>query len=138
MRIRRGSVSGTLSIPVPSSRIVTNSHFQTRRVLLEKLRATQLLTDPPPPQTKGHYRVKKSPPQDCILTATVSEIHFNIIILSRVGLIYKTGFGLHDWIYCTLYIHNSGLQDDLQTIQFTVEHALGYRVFTSRILATDL
>jgi hypothetical protein len=34
-------------------------------------------------------------------------------ILSRVeGLCvtYKTGFGLDDWIYCTLYIHKSGLQ----------------------------
>jgi hypothetical protein len=30
--------------------------------------------------------------------------------LSRVGVIYKTGFGLYNLIYCTLYIHNSGLQ----------------------------
>jgi hypothetical protein len=27
-----------------------------------------------------------------------------------VRLTYKTGFGLDDWIYYTLYIHNSGLQ----------------------------
>jgi hypothetical protein len=34
----------------------------------------------------------------------------NIIILSHIGVIYKTGFGLDDWVYCTLYTHNSGLQ----------------------------
>jgi hypothetical protein len=27
-----------------------------------------------------------------------------------IGVTYKTGFVLDDWIYCTLYIHNSGLQ----------------------------
>jgi hypothetical protein len=56
---------------------------------------------------------------------------------------YKTGFGLDDWIYWTLYIHTT--QDyrqysaiaDLHTLQFTVIHALGFSVFTSRILATD-
>jgi hypothetical protein len=26
-------------------------------------------------------------------------------VLSRVGVIYKTGFGLDDWIYCASYIH---------------------------------
>jgi hypothetical protein len=31
-------------------------------------------------------------------------------LLSRVGVNYKTGFALDDWIYCTLYIHNSGLR----------------------------
>jgi hypothetical protein len=31
-------------------------------------------------------------------------------ILSSVGVTYKTGFGLDDWIYRTLCIHNSGLQ----------------------------
>jgi hypothetical protein len=57
-------------------------------------------------------------------------------------LTYKTGFGLDDWIYCTLYIHNSGLQvmqytiAILHTFQFTVTHALGFSVFTSRILET--
>jgi hypothetical protein len=65
-------------------------------------------------------------------------------IFSRVGMIYKTGFGLDDWISCTLYIHT--VPDyrqyraifDLHTSQFTVAHALGFSVFTSRILATDL
>jgi uncharacterized membrane protein YqaE (UPF0057 family) len=28
-------------------------------------------------------------------------------ILSLVGVTYKTGFGLIDWIYCTLYIHTT-------------------------------
>jgi hypothetical protein len=55
-------------------------------------------------------------------------------ILSRVGgclcVTYKTGFGLDDWIYCILYIHDSGLQP-IQCyrcsahFQFTVAHALG-------------
>jgi hypothetical protein len=31
-------------------------------------------------------------------------------ILSYVGVTYKTGFRFGDWIYGTLYIHNSGLQ----------------------------
>jgi hypothetical protein len=41
------------------------------------------------------------------------EILTNVLSLSRVGglcLTYKTGSGFEDWIYCTLYIHNSGLQ----------------------------
>jgi hypothetical protein len=53
------------------------------------------------------------------------------------------GFGL-DLIYCTLYIH--AVRDYrqysdiavLHTFQFTVAQALGFSVFTSRILATDL
>jgi hypothetical protein len=66
-----------------------------------------------------------------------------LCILSRVGVTYKTGSGLDDWIYCTLYIHNS----ELQAIQhyrystrFTVHRYTRTRisVFTSRILATDL
>jgi hypothetical protein len=31
-------------------------------------------------------------------------------MLSRVGVTNKKGSGLDDWIYCTLCIHNSGLQ----------------------------
>jgi hypothetical protein len=33
-----------------------------------------------------------------------------IFVLSRVRVTYKMGFGLDDWIYCTFYINNSGLQ----------------------------
>jgi hypothetical protein len=57
---------------------------------------------------------------------------------------YKTGFGLDDWIYCSLHIHKvrecrqySAIAN-LHTFQFTVPHALGFSVFISRILATDL
>jgi hypothetical protein len=32
------------------------------------------------------------------------------LTLSRVRMTYKRGFGLDDWIYCTFYIHNTGLQ----------------------------
>jgi hypothetical protein len=66
------------------------------------------------------------------------------IILSRVGMTYKTGFGLDDWIYSALYIHTFrdyrqySAVAILHTLQFTVTHALGFSVFTSRILATDL
>jgi hypothetical protein len=54
----------------------------------------------------------------------------------------QTGFGLDDWIYCTLYIHNSGLQAIQRYrysthFQLNVANALGFSVFTSRILATD-
>jgi hypothetical protein len=57
---------------------------------------------------------------------------------------YKTNFGLDDWIYFTLYTHTT--RDyrqycaiaDLKILQFTVPHAPGSSVFTSRILVTDL
>jgi hypothetical protein len=59
-------------------------------------------------------------------------------------VICKTGFGLDDWICCTLniptvrdYRQYSAIAI-LHTSQFTVTHALGFSVFTSRILATDL
>jgi hypothetical protein len=57
---------------------------------------------------------------------------------------YKTGFGLYDWVYCTLYIHTTrdyrqyGAIAIIHTFQFTVTHALGFSVFTSRLLAKDL
>jgi hypothetical protein len=65
-------------------------------------------------------------------------------ILSLIGMTYKTNFGLHDWIYWTLYIHTTRYYRqysaifDLHTLQFTVTHALGFSVFTNHILATDL
>jgi hypothetical protein len=45
-------------------------------------------------------------------------------------VICKTGFGLDDWIYCTLYIHTTrdyrqySAMADLHTFQFTVPQAL--------------
>jgi hypothetical protein len=53
------------------------------------------------------------------------------------------GFGLDDWIYWHL-IHSTRYYRQycaiaiLHTFQFAVTHALGFSVFTSRILATDL
>jgi hypothetical protein len=53
-------------------------------------------------------------------------------------------FVLDDWIYCTLYIHTTrdyrpySAIATLHTLKFTAAHALGFSVFTSRILATDL
>jgi hypothetical protein len=51
---------------------------------------------------------------------------------------------LDDWIYCTVYIHTVrnyrqyGAISLLNTFHFTVTYILGFSVFTSRILATDL
>jgi hypothetical protein len=75
--------------------------------------------------------------------ATILLIFFHIVACRNLLVICKTGFGLNDWIYCTLYIHNSGLETIQRYhysthFQFTVAHALGYSVFTSCILATDL
>jgi hypothetical protein len=59
-----------------------------------------------------------------------------------VRVIYKMGSGLYDWIYWYL-IHSTRNYRQFQhyryshTLQFTVTHALGFSVFTSRILATD-
>jgi hypothetical protein len=58
---------------------------------------------------------------------------------------YKTGFGLDDWIYCTLHIYTTKDYRQSQryrycthTFQFTFTHALRFLAFTSRVLATDL
>jgi hypothetical protein len=75
------------------------------------------------------------------------ELTVSYNILSRfdgVRATYKTGFGLDDWIYCTLYIHT--VRDYrqysaiaiLHAFQFTLTHALAFSLFNSRILATDL
>jgi hypothetical protein len=66
------------------------------------------------------------------------------IYFHDLGVTYKMGFGLDDWIYCTLYIHTVrdyrqySAISILHTFQFTVTHTLGFSVFTSCILATDL
>jgi hypothetical protein len=67
--------------------------------------------------------------------------HKKLSILSRVGVTYKTGF----WIgYIAPYIFRNrdyrrySTIADLHTLQFIVTHALGFSVFTSRILATNL
>jgi hypothetical protein len=70
--------------------------------------------------------------------------HNHPTIFLRVGVTYKTGFGLDDWIYCILYIYTvrdyrqNGAITILHTFQFTVAHIPGFSAFTSRILATDL
>jgi uncharacterized membrane protein len=57
---------------------------------------------------------------------------------------YKTGFGLDDCIYFTLNIHTTrnyrqyNTIAELHTLQFNVARALGFSIFTSLILATDL
>jgi hypothetical protein len=65
------------------------------------------------------------------------------LLLPRVGVNYKTGFGLDDWIHYNLYIHttrdyrNTALSL-IDSLQFTATHVLGFSVFTSHILATEL
>jgi hypothetical protein len=69
---------------------------------------------------------------------------YNIITCRGLCVTYKTGSELYDWIYYNLYIHITrdyrqySAITDLHTFQFTVTHAPGFPVFTSRILATDL
>jgi hypothetical protein len=54
-----------------------------------------------------------------------------IMILSRVG-------GYAPWLQVLLITLNYNAIADLHNVQFTVTHAVGFSVFTSRILATDL
>jgi hypothetical protein len=79
----------------------------------------------------------------------IYDIHsYHFVTCIRVRVIYKTGFEFDDWIYWHLihthtHTHNSGLQAIqlyrwFTHLQFTVTHALGFSVFTNRILATDL
>jgi hypothetical protein len=66
--------------------------------------------------------------------------HYRTNILSRVGVAYGR---VSDWMIGftdTSHVHNSGLQviADLHTLQFTVTHALGFSIFFSCIMATEL
>jgi hypothetical protein len=57
---------------------------------------------------------------------------------------YRLGFGLDDWFYCSSYIHTTwdyrqySAVADLLTFQLSATRALGFSVFTSHIMATDL
>jgi hypothetical protein len=69
--------------------------------------------------------------------------HTELFILSRVGVTYKAGSGLDDWIYWHFIYSTRDYRQysaiaDLHTLQLTVTHATGIPVFTSHILATDL
>jgi hypothetical protein len=84
--------------------------------------------------------VKASPKLSRVAPPTINA---SWLIPSRILVTYKTGFGLDDWIYCTLYIvlgtaRNYSAMAIRHTSQFTVTHALQFSAFTSRILATDL
>jgi hypothetical protein len=64
--------------------------------------------------------------------------------LPHVGVTFKMGFWLDDWIYCTLYIHTT--QDyrqcsaiaDLHTLQFIVLHTRMHAVTHSLLLTHSL
>jgi hypothetical protein len=85
------------------------------------------------------------------LKATTSSVATNLLSTNQllychvlgVRLTKIMGCGSYDWIYwCFLKITLNYSQystiADLHTFQFTVAHALGFSVFTSRILAMDL
>jgi hypothetical protein len=100
-----------------------------------------------------YYRVHKSPPLVLILSqmdlvhtiqSYFSKIHFILFTHLRVCLPNGLSFWIsHKYPICitlrphSCYRHNSAIAI-LHTLQFTVTHALGLSVFTSRILATDL
>jgi hypothetical protein len=83
-------------------------------------------------------------PVPCLKVKVVLKIVSGRLILSHVSVTIKTGFKLNDWIYCTLYIHT--VQECrhyraiaiLHPFHFTIPHALGFSVLTSRILAIHL
>jgi hypothetical protein len=68
------------------------------------------------PVYDDHYvnRVQRAREMGLISTfmdIQINNIKCNYTVTCRKLLVtYTTGFGLDDWIYCTLYIHNSGLQ----------------------------
>jgi hypothetical protein len=69
--------------------------------------------------------------------------HIDTVTCRGLCVTYKTGFGLDIGFIDTLYTQigttgNYSAIADLHTLQFTVTHALGFSIFISRILATDL
>jgi hypothetical protein len=62
--------------------------------------------------------------------------------MSHVGVTYKTGLGVVGFIVPYTFTTRDYRQYSsiaiVHTSQFTVTHALGFPVFTSRVLATDL
>jgi hypothetical protein len=69
--------------------------------------------------------------------------HNDTVTCMVLCVIYKTGSGLDDWIYWHM-IHSTrdyrqySAIANLHTLHFTVMHALGFSIFTSRIPATGL
>jgi hypothetical protein len=77
------------------------------------------------------------------ITAVLRISNLSYWHVSGVPWLIITGSGLDDWIYwhtCTQFgtTGNYSSIAILHTFQFTVANALGFSVFTSRILATDL
>jgi hypothetical protein len=62
-----------------------------------------------------------------------NHIHFIMLILSRVGVTYKTGFGLDDWIYCILYIHTVRDYRQLQRYRCSTHYTI-HRCTRNRFL----
>jgi hypothetical protein len=81
-------------------------------------------------------KVTQMPPQ-------ARYFHVGIATCREFVRVLQTGFKLDSWIYPHLINTTRNYRQyspvaDLHTFQFTVTHALGFPVFTSRILATDL
>jgi hypothetical protein len=73
----------------------------------------------------------------------LEDISINGRIVSRVGVtideVLDWMIGFIDTLFTQIETtDNYSALADLHTLQFTVIHALGFSVFTSRILATDL
>jgi hypothetical protein len=77
-----------------------------------------------------------------IFEAKIQSNLFNIFICRGMRVNYKTFLnwmtGFIDLLHIELGIKGNTALSLIYTLQFTVTHALGYTVFTSRILATDL
>jgi hypothetical protein len=80
----------------------------------------------------------------CVLHSVVCHSKWIHCRVSVVPWLIVTVSLLDDWIYWELYIHTVRDYRQLERyrysthFQFTVAHALGFSVFTSRILTTDL
>jgi hypothetical protein len=42
----------------------------------------------------------------CLVPLIILRVYYNVTSMGD----YRRGSGVDDWIYCTLYIHSSGLQ----------------------------
>jgi hypothetical protein len=70
--------------------------------------------------------------------------YFDIAACRVVGVMKMKGSGSDDWIYSTSVKHSLLITlkysaiSDVHNLHFAVAHALGFSVFTSLLLATDL
>jgi hypothetical protein len=61
----------------------------------------------------------------------------SVIVLPRLGVIYKMGFGLDDWIYCNLYIYTIRVYRQLQRYRYST-HFPVHSYTRTRVLSLHL